>query len=71
MITRLDRLIEALMGTCMSLDDACDSINFQKDELTMDELCNLDCHIFQCECGWWCDTGEMNDGSLCDDCMED
>ena len=48
----LQELIEALQGTCYSLDT---------DGLTEDQLGQIDDQIFLCaECGWWCEAGDYN-----------
>jgi hypothetical protein len=60
-------LINALLGSCASLDD---------EDMSIIELEILDENIFNCAyCGWWCETSEMQDapdgsGSVCMNCEE-
>jgi len=71
---------QSLAGTCMQTWERClEGYNIVLEDLfkvvkerTVTEL--LDELVFECDgCGWWCTTGEANDGDgevLCDDCMD-
>lgn len=74
MLTRIDKLIEYLKGTCLNLNEACEDFGFDEDDLSISELTILDEAIFQCSCGWWCDVAEKHvdefGEAYCDDCWE-
>lgn len=73
---KMDEVGEALVGTCSSLEDAL-AVIFGEDNTDLmiyDSalLIRLDDHTMQCEeCNWWCETGELDDNQICDDCRED
>ncbi len=70
-------LIESLQGTCMKTIDE-EKVHFgwgKDEELTDEELSEIDNCIFQCDCcGWWCETseeGNSGDGErICRDCSD-
>lgn len=66
-----------VLGTCQSLVDVIEK-HFGQDvtdmDLDIELLRELDDLAMECEvCGWWCETGFLNDQQVCDDCepMED
>lgn len=69
-------LIDYLRGTCLSLDEACDTFNL--DSMNQ-ELCDaLDDRIFLCtECNWWCEIHEESSEEvgaqewICAQCAEE
>lgn len=68
----INKLIEILKGTCLGLNMACESCGYTEDDLSIEELDQLDSEIFECACcGWWYETSEANDVAgefLCNDC---
>ena len=73
MTPRIEAIIEDLKGTCRSMSDACNSYGCEFDDLTTEELEDLDNEIFCCDtCGWWCEISDMcDDGeNNCRDCAE-
>lgn len=75
MITQDDmtRVAERLLGTCNSLDSALEEelgADFADVPIEMLEI--LDDQVLQCEqCGWWCESSEIDDDQACEDCRED
>lgn len=72
---RINNLIHHIQGTCISLEEACNDLGFDREDLTMDELEELDNWVFQCDdCGWWYDCGDRtyNDefGNTCIYCAD-
>lgn len=69
-------LIEALKGTCDSMEQHLPD-GMVEDDLTFEDLATLDGEIFLCtQCGWWCESSECNDtdngvDQLCNDCHEE
>lgn len=66
---------DALVGTCSSLEDALSIIfgeeNSDLIQFDIELLRRLDDHTMQCDsCNWWCETGELDDDQICDDCRE-
>jgi hypothetical protein len=70
-------LADYLQGTTNNLDDVTiDLFGVCQDELSFEDLVELDLTVFQCEnCGWWADSGEMSDDPghdwQCRDCASD
>lgn len=68
----VNKLVETLQGTCLSLGTACKSCGYTEDDLTKEHLTELGSEVFECACcGWWCETSEANEVAgelLCDDC---
>jgi hypothetical protein len=73
---QIEKLIQYLQGTCMSLDEGISEIlgeNFTSNDLTTDEFEHIDNEIFLCEdCGWWCELIEESEENprTCIDCNE-
>lgn len=69
---KMDRVAEFLLGTCMSVDDGLQKIFGEDVELTDFEtslLEYLDEQTMCCEqCGWWCESHELNDDQVCREC---
>lgn len=69
---KMSRVAEGLLGTCKSVDDALCEIFGNDVDLTDFEtplLEHLDDQVMCCEeCGWWFETGELNDDQVCTDC---
>lgn len=64
-----------LMGTTDSVEQAASVIADREvdlDELTIEELRELDALVFLCsECGWWCGMSEcsiVDDDQVCREC---
>jgi hypothetical protein len=70
---KMDRVAEYLRGTCKSLEEGL-ATEFGEDgtdilEFDTELLRRLDDQILECQgCNWWCETGEVNDDTLCTDC---
>lgn len=64
---------ECLLGTCKSADTVIQEV-FGDEDLTLTDLAMplleaLDDLTMCCEaCGWWCETGFLNDNQVCNDC---
>lgn len=62
----VQKLIEALLGTCMSLSH--DGLSDEQEKVLFEE-------IFCCDaCGWWSENYEKNDyngENYCDECYND
>lgn len=67
------RVAEALQGTANSLDDELAEVfgeGTTATDMAADLLVKLDEVVLECEsCGWWCESGEVEDGE-CADCQE-
>jgi hypothetical protein len=74
MSDKIKQLVEHLQGTSKSLSEACDDFGFDSDELTQQELEEIDAEIFCCEtCGWWSEVSEMADQEgeqVCLECVD-
>jgi len=74
---QLERLKDYLIGSCNTIQEAMETLfELDEDDLTDEEIENLDQDIFKCaECGWWCEISEESgiDESdlICNDCAED
>ncbi len=73
--TRIQELIDYLQGSCYSLYEGCNTLGIEEDDLTIEELEELDSQIFNCGvCGWWCEISEdsgIGEGEfICTDCAE-
>ena len=70
----ISELISYLQGTCIEFDTACKEFNIDPDDITIEQLQEIDNWIFQCQvCGWWCERGDesdMGDGNICIDCCD-
>jgi len=67
----LDEFIQDLQGTCKTMESALPE-GMTIEDLTEDDLENIDQEIFNCEtCNWWCEVSEMasEEGSICRDCI--
>jgi hypothetical protein len=73
---QLSVLIDHLQGTCKGLSDACEDLGFKYNDLTMEQLEEIDNHLFQCDhCGWWYEISEQSDletdDNMCKDCEDE
>lgn len=72
-MSRIDKIIEELLGTSQSLENVCNYFGISVKDLIENEIKEIDEEIFQCDgCGWWCETSERNDlcgDALCEDCL--
>lgn len=72
---KIEKLIEHLRGTCVSMYEGCADMDIDEDDLTLEELQQVDNEIFRCaSCGWWYDKDECNEVNgewVCDDCNEE
>lgn len=73
---KIDAVADRLLGSCSSLDDALQEVFADEDLSIIDVatplLHRLDDITMQCEsCGWWCEAGEIDENSVCDDCRAD
>lgn len=76
-MARINKLICYLQGTSISLKEACNSLGFDRKDLTAEELEELDSQLFQCDnCGWWynidkrayIEHNRFQDNNICTDC---
>lgn len=62
---RIDEVAHELLGTCKSLE----SVITEEEFLNSKFLQALDEEVLECEtCGWWCESGEMDEEGNCNDC---
>jgi hypothetical protein len=64
---------KALLGSCSSEDQVIQETFGDEEliltDLPMELLQMLDDITMRCdECGWWCETGFLNDDQVCDQC---
>lgn len=69
----LEKIIHDLQGTCQSLSGCLENYDLEEDDLSPDDLEEIDNNIFLCEeCGWWCGLEELDEGHdqgmRCEDC---
>ena len=66
-------LIESLQGTCMKTIES-EKVHFgwkEDEELTLEELAEIDNEIFQCDCCClWCEVSEMAYDGVCSNCED-
>lgn len=57
-----------LLGTCAMLEQFA-----TPEEIADRAFCAaLDEQVMECQCcGWWCESGEMNDDQHCEECQAD
>lgn len=71
---RVEEAIEYLDRVYCSLDDACNALGFEEEDLTSEELTVIDNEVFQCiSCGSWYRTSEGNDlhdEIICNNCLD-
>lgn len=70
METRIDKIIADLKGTAQTLMQACHHIGITQDNLTLEELLDLNSEIFKC--GYWeevCHKNKLGGEYICDDCL--
>lgn len=71
MSERIEKIIEYLEGSSLSLRMACEDLEYDYDDLTNAELGELDEHIGCCEhCSWWVPASELDEDAVCGDCVE-
>lgn len=79
-------LIELLKGSCISMSEAIDILNYdlklkiRQEDLSKKDIANINSEIFQCfECGWWEDLTNIAfseepeltpDENYCQDCWD-
>lgn len=62
---------EELRGTCSDLDSVLEGRGIDIDSVPSDMLSVLDDQVLLCDvCGWWCESSEVNDDSVCNECEE-
>ena len=71
----VNELIEALQGTCTSIEDHLPE-NMEFMELTNEDLDTIDNNIFECSCcNWWCEISEATENkhgeNICEDCLNE
>ena len=70
---KIRRVAEILQGSRKGLDDVLQEV-FEDEDLDMMQvdlalLRELDDQVMECDgCGWWCETGELDDDQVCGDC---
>lgn len=65
----IDNLADNLLGTCKSLEQACNEAGYSQDDLTVNELSKLNDKVIECtECNWWTDSYDINEEGVCSEC---
>jgi hypothetical protein len=65
-------IAEELQGTCGTLDAALEVHGIDIDSVPVKLLQEIDEITIECpDCGWWCESSEMNEEGVCKDCSED
>lgn len=68
MLSITEKVVECLLGSSNTVEDACELCNINADELDWDLFDSL---IFRCEdCTWWCPIEECNEYNICEDCRD-
>jgi len=68
---KIDKFIEELLGSCLSLDVALSRFDMDYSDLTEEHNAAIDNEIFLCsDCDWWCELPEMSEDGLCESCKE-
>lgn len=68
---QLQEIINSVQGTCSSLGYVCEGLGFNEDDLTLDQLSEIDDCYIQCpNCGWWVEPHELANEDMCEDCYE-
>ena len=66
-----EELLDYIQGSSQSLFHACIQLGFEEDDLTMEQLGDLDEAYTCCPgCGWWVESYRMQTDEECDDCYE-
>ena len=67
---QIDDLIEILLGTCKSMDEACLQLEICWEDISTAEKEKIDFEIFRCEeCSWWSETEHQGTREqCCQDC---
>ena len=72
---KIIKVAEAIMGTCKNLDDFIEDEfgeGITAGDLDIELLRTLDDITMECQgCGWWCESGDLDDEQVCSDCNED
>ncbi len=71
---QLFELIDYLQGSCKTIDEACNEVFEDGEEILSDENREeIDQNLFECEtCGWWFEWAEEgSNGGECKSCCED
>lgn len=67
----ITELIEDLKGTCKTIEEFLPE-GMGREDITEEELEELDQEIFNCEtCNWWYEQAENVEGETCSNCGED
>jgi hypothetical protein len=69
---QLRQLAENLMGTTDSIETALEALGLDQCDFDVTDVEDalLDYNVELCPgCSWWFDSGELNDGEGCDDCV--
>lgn len=78
-MSRIQELIDSVEGgVCKSIDELCrESLEVELEELTKEELSEIDQNIFTCDqCGWTMSVDDLgdreeSDGFLCRECEDE
>lgn len=69
---QFQELLDAIQGSNKTLTTICSDFGFEEEDLTEDQLDEIDATYVHCPCcGWWVEAGEMVDEEHCTDCCED
>lgn len=67
----VNKVANRLLGQCDSLDDILERFyEMSEDDMTMQDARELDDLVMCCTlCGWWVDSSEVDDDSICEECQ--
>ena len=69
---QLEKLTQALMGTCMTVEEGLNQIDLNAEEFDAAEVEEQIDQIERCDtCGWWHEPYEMKDNGECESCNPD
>lgn len=71
-LAKIRKVADELQGSMGTLDSALEEEFGEDPDVDIRLLQELDSITMECEnCGWWCETGEIDENNVCDDCRED
>ncbi len=69
---KMSEIAEELRGTCKTLDEVLEGHGLDYNCVPVEMLDTLDEDVMLCDwCGWWVESSEIDDDSVCKECKED
>ena len=63
------KIADDLNGSAQTAADLAEHYGVEPDEI---EAAAAECEVELCDqCGWWCETSELNEEQHCEDCQSD